>query len=247
MDFNFSLVLFLVVVITGAIWLLDIYVLRKKRNKEDKQPLVVEYSISFFPILLLVFVIRSFLFEPFQIPSRSMVPTLQVGDFILVNKFTYGIRLPVLGHKIIPVNEPQHGDVMVFTGPHDSRAFIKRVIGVPGDYIRMQNNQLWVNDQPYEQVLIEKMTNGAQLLEEATGTVTHQIQTREEPSKFGIAWEYVVPEDHYFMMGDNRDNSLDSRSWGPVPESNIIGKAVAIWMHWEDWGVPSFSRVGGIN
>jgi len=247
MDFNFSLVLLLVVVITGAIWLFDIYVLRKKRGKENPQPLVVEYSISFFPILLLVFVIRSFLFEPFQIPSRSMVPTLMVGDFILVNKFTYGIRVPVLGHTIIPVNKPQAGDVMVFIGPHDDRAFIKRIIGVPGDYIRMQNNQLWVNDALYDQAFIEKMSNGTQLLQETTGTVTHQIHTRENPGKFGRAWEYVVPDEHYFMMGDNRDNSLDSRSWGPVPESNIVGKAVAIWMHWENWGIPSFSRVGTIE
>lgn len=247
MDFNFALVLFLLVVITGAIWLLDIYLLRKKRGEEASQPLVVEYAISFFPILLLVFVIRSFLFEPFQIPSRSMVPTLQVGDFILVNKFTYGIRVPVLGNTIIPVNKPQPGEVMVFFPPHDNRAFIKRVIGVPGDHIRMQANQLWVNGEAYEQTFVEKMSNGTQLLDETTGNVLHQIYTREEPSKYGRAWEYVVPDGHYFMMGDNRDNSLDSRSWGPVPESNIIGRAVGIWMHWESWGIPSFSRVGAIE
>jgi len=247
MDFNFALVLFLLVVITGTIWLLDIYVLRKRRAEEALQPLVVEYSISFFPILLLVFVIRSFLFEPFQIPSRSMVPTLLVGDFILVNKFTYGIRVPVLGNTIIPINEPQPGEVMVFTPPHDNRAFIKRVIGVPGDHIRMQANQLWVNGEPYEQTFVEKMSNGTELLDETTGNVFHQIQTREEPSKYGRAWEYVVPDGHYFMMGDNRDNSLDSRAWGPVPESNIIGKAVGIWMHWEGWGIPSFSRLGSIE
>ena len=251
MDFDFALVLFIAVVVSGGIWLLDILVLRKRRQATGGQPVIVEYAASFFPVLFVVFIIRSFLFEPFQIPSKSMVPTLEVGDFILVNKYTYGIRLPVIGNKIVPVNEPKHGDIMVFIPPHDDRYFIKRVIGLPGDSIRMQDNQLWVNNAPYEQELIgivsEKMTVTTELSLETTGHVTHEIYTQDPAGRFGRGFEYVVPEGHYFMMGDNRDNSLDSRSWGPVPESNIVGKAVAIWMHWENWGLPSFSRVGGIK
>ena len=244
MDFDFALVLFIAVVVSGVLYALDKLVFRK-------EVAAVEFVASLFPVLLIVFVIRSFLFEPFQIPSKSMVPTLKVGDFILVNKFTYGIRLPVVGTKVIPINDPERGDVMVFFPPHDERYFIKRVIGLPGDYIRMQENQLWVNNEPYEQefieVIDEKMMARTQRSLETSGTVTHEIQTQDPAGKFGQAWEYVVPESHYFMMGDNRDNSLDSRAWGPVPESNIVGKAVGIWMHWENWGVPSFSRVGAIK
>lgn len=250
MDFDFALVLFIAVAITGAIWLLDILLLRKQRE-DDKQPIIVEYAISFFPVLFIVFLIRSFLFEPFQIPSKSMVPTLEVGDFILVNKFAYGLRLPVVGTKVVPISDPDRGDVMVFVPPHDERYFIKRVIGLPGDYIRMQDNQLWVNNEPYEQefvsIVSEKMTAATQLNLETTGTVTHEIHTRDPAGRYGRGFEYVVPDGHYFMMGDNRDNSLDSRSWGPVPESNIVGRAVAIWMHWENWGLPNFSRVGSIE
>ena len=250
MDFDFALVLFIVVSITGAIWLLDIFVFRKFRNT-DTRPVIVEYAVSFFPVLFVVFVIRSFLFEPFQIPSKSMLPTLKVGDFILVNKFTYGIRLPVIGSKIIPINNPERGDVMVFIPPHDPRYFIKRVIGLPGDRIRMENNQLWVNNQPYEQQFIDtvskKMTATTELSMETTGTVAHEIYTQNPAGPYGREFNYQVPEGHYFMVGDNRDNSLDSRAWGAVPEANIVGKAVAIWMHWENWDLPSFSRVGRIN
>lgn len=254
MDFDFALVLFIAVVVTGAIWLLDIFVLRKLRDSDsekESEPLIVEYAISFFPVLFIVFLIRSFLFEPFQIPSKSMVPTLQVGDFILVNKFTYGIRLPILGTKVIPINEPSRGEVMVFIPPHDERYFIKRVIGLPGDYIRIKDSQLWVNNEPYIQefvdVVSKKMSSETQLMIETTGNVTHEIQKRYPPGDYSQSFETVVPEGHYFMMGDNRDNSLDSREWGPVPESNIVGRAVAIWMHWENWDIPSFSRVGGIE
>ncbi len=250
MDFDFALALFIAVVLTGAIWVLDILVLRKAR-KEEPPSWVVDYAISFFPVLLIVFVIRSFVFEPFQIPSKSMIPTLEVGDFILVNKYIYGVRLPILGTKIIPVEDPDRGEVMVFTPPHDSRYFIKRVIGLPGDRIRIEDNQLWVNEQAYEQEFIEvveqKLTAETHLSVETSGEVRHRIHTRDPASRYGRSLEFVVPEGHYFMMGDNRDNSLDSRSWGAVPETNIVGKAVAIWMHWENWGIPSFSRVGGIN
>ena len=250
MDFDFTLVLFIAVFVSGGIWLLDILLLSKRRPSET-QPLVVEYAASFFPVLLIVFLIRSFLFEPFQIPSKSMVPTLEAGDFILVNKFAYGIRLPVAGNKIIPVNNPGRGEVMVFIPPHDDRYFIKRVIGLPGDSIRIQANQLWVNDEPYVQepvaTVSERMTARTQLSLETTGTVMHEIHTQIPAGRYGRAFAYTVPEDHYFMMGDNRDNSLDSRAWGPVPQSNIVGKAVAIWMHWENWDIPSFSRVGGIE
>jgi len=248
MDFNFTLVLFFAVVVTGIIWLLHSVVLK---NTPIGQFGFVESVASFFPILLVVFVIRSFLFEPFQIPSKSMVPTLEVGDFILVNKFSYGVRLPIIGNKVIPVSEPKVGDVMVFVPPHDERYFIKRVIGLPGDHIVIEENQVWVNGVLYEQEFIEtiaeNMNAKLNLITETTGEVSHQIQTMAPASNVGRSIERYVPEGHYFMMGDNRDASSDSRSWGAVPEENIVGKAVAIWMHWENWGIPSFSRTGAID
>ena len=251
MDFNFSLILLVAVAVTGGVWLLDLVWLKKLRAQDAEQPIVVEYSISFFPVLLLVFVIRSFLFEPFQIPSESMVPTLEVGDFILVNKFAYGVRLPVIGTKVIPVADPEPGDVMVFIPPHTSRYYIKRVIGLPGDYIRIENNQVWVNNVAYTQERLEKlndqMLSSDYLSNESIGERVHGIHTRVPSGRYGRNQEYVVPDGHYFMMGDNRDNSLDSRSWGAVPEANIVGKAVAIWMHWKNWDWPTFSRAGAIQ
>lgn len=251
MDFDFTKLLFGLVVVSGALWFLDRFLWRKNREEDDPTPMHVEWGASFFPVLAVVFFLRAFIFEPFQIPSSSMVPTLEVGDFIVVSKFSYGVRLPILGTKIIPVSDPKRGDVTVFIPPHDPRYFIKRVIGLPGDRIRIQDNQVWVNDEPYEQEFIATLeTLGSKkinLSQETTGDVEHQIRTWDPAGDLGRNKQFVVPENHYFMMGDNRDNSADSRAWGPVPEANLVGRAKAIWMHWENWGIPSFSRVGVIE
>ena len=222
---------------------------REEAAKRAREPVVVEYARSFFPVLLVVFVLRSFLVEPFQIPSSSMVPTLQVGDYILVNKFTFGIRLPVIRTKVLSVNEPRRGDVMVFFPPHmNDTYFIKRVIGLPGDTVAYRNKQLYVNGERIEQV----PATGAGLDPrykvdlETLGDSSHltQVDIRRSSPDF----ETVVRPGHYFMMGDNRDNSSDSRVWGQVPERDIVGKAFAIWMHWDSlFSIPSFSRVGLIE
>lgn len=287
MDINLPLILMVAVAVTGAIWLLDIFLWAKPRARaqaevdesygrlpEDerrqdkgylsaiaaatKEPALVEYSKSFFPILAIVFVLRSFLIEPFKIPSESMVPTLEVGDFIAVNKFSYGIRLPVFGTKVIDVDDPQRGDVVVFFPPHEDRYFIKRLVGLGGDEIRLIDNILYINGEKVEQEYIEDDVRprggnpcwgqAYQLFKERLGDETHVI--RKCPPG-GRAWNdvtWTVPPGHYFMMGDNRDNSLDSRGWPDpfVPDKNIVGKAFAIWMHWGE-GWPTLSRTGAIE
>ncbi|NHN78155.1 signal peptidase I [Azotobacter chroococcum] len=283
MSINFPLLLVLAVLVSGALALLDLIVLAPRRraavasyegsvgqpdqsvlDRLNKEPLLVEYGKSFFPVLAIVLVLRSFLVEPFQIPSGSMKPTLEVGDFILVNKFAYGIRLPVLDTKVIEVGEPQRGDVMVFRYPSDpSINYIKRVVGLPGDHIRYgSDKRLFVNGAPVAEQLLGKASGvlgSAVLYKEQLGDVEHLIrkETRRhaEPSR-----EWVVPEGHYFMMGDNRDNSNDSRYWndpqlvdemqGMVPDENIVGKAFAVWMSWPEpklQNLPNFSRVGLIH
>lgn len=269
MDIDFPLVLSWAVIISGALWLADAALLKPRRQRAAealqassdsvdpetlnavlKEPLIAEYARSFFPVLLLVLLLRSFLVEPYQIPSESMVPTLQVGDFILVNKFAYGIRLPVLGTKLWDVGEPQRGDVMVFIPPHEPRYFIKRVVGLPGDHIRYQNKTLYINGQRIEERFMEQVTVGGRpqyrIYEEKLGAETHEIYRyptlRERPG------EWTVPEGHYFMMGDNRGKSLDSRRWGFASDANVVGKAFAIWVHKEpglSW--PTFSRNGLIH
>ncbi|HJV87037.1 MAG TPA: signal peptidase I [Noviherbaspirillum sp.] len=229
-----------------------------------KQPTWIEYSGSFFPVIALVFFLRSFLYEPFKIPSSSMVPTLVIGDLILVNKFTYGIRLPIINKKIIEVNTPQRGDVMVFKYPKDpSLDYIKRVVGVPGDRIVYKNKRLTINGkelsyQPLPDYLDEEhLSYSKQYLEDLTG-VKHRILNDERapayvqnPDPFpgrelctynleGFAC--TVPSGHYFMMGDNRDNSLDSRYWGFVPDENIVGKAFFVWMN-----LGNFRRIGSFQ
>jgi signal peptidase I len=230
-----------------------------------RQPTWVEYSGSFFPVIALVFVLRSFLFEPFKIPSSSMVPTLLVGDLILVNKFDYGIRLPVINKKVIEVGNPQRGDVMVFKYPKDpSQDYIKRVIGVPGDKITYENKRLTVNGQPVEYVpmddyldderpvyhkqFLEKLTNAPHRILNMDGARTINLGAVEEfPHHENCTYSYdqftcIVPEGNYFMMGDNRDNSADSRYWGFVPDKNIVGKAVFVWMNFSN-----LKRIGGIH
>ncbi len=241
MNFDFALILFVLVVFTGICW---------AAHKYWKHP-VLDYIGSFFGVLVLVFVLRSFLFEPFQIPSGSMIPTLEVGDFILVNKYNYGVRLPIIRNKIIPMGEPQRGDIVVFTPPGENTAFIKRLVGMPGDHIRVEDNEVFINGEALEQEFLVSLPQPEgyawQLWQETTGEVEHQIRVLVPPSPYGRYYENLVPQGHYFMMGDNRDQSSDSRAWGFVPEGNIIGEAVVIWMNWKPWQIPSFDRVGGIN
>jgi signal peptidase I len=219
-----------------------------------RQPTWIEYSGSFFPVIALVFFLRSFLYEPFKIPSSSMVPTLVIGDLILVNKFTYGVRLPILNKKVIEVNDPQRGDVMVFKYPKDlSQDYIKRVVGVPGDKISYKNKRLTVNGKQAEYTALddylddERPVYHKQLRENLMGVSYHILndemappltlsEVREFPHKEACNYNddgftCVVPEGNYFMMGDNRDNSADSRYWGFVPNRNIVGKAFYVWMN----------------
>jgi len=216
-----------------------------------REPVVVDYAKSFFPIIFAVLVLRSFLFEPFQIPTGSMIPTLNVGDFIVVNKFAYGIRLPVIGTKIVDVDDPKRGDIMVFIPPHDPNYYIKRVIGMPGDHIRYDGKVVYVNNEPLEQEYVDFINDRRPPViysVEKVGGITHDIYTSPSPSYIRPgSWLWpegrVIPEGHYFMMGDNRDNSSDSRVWGPVTEDNIVGKAVAVWLHKEPGlALPSFSQ-----
>ncbi len=265
MSFDFPLILLVLVLVSGLVWLVDALVFAPRRRQQHEalsknvahdvpalqEPVVVEYARSFFPVLLVIFVLRSFIVEPFQIPSSSMVPTLQVGDYILVNKFTYGLRLPVARTKVIDIGEPQRGDVMVFFPPHQNKTyFIKRVVGIPGDVIEYKNKQLWVNGEVLElefvDVVIERGRPYHLLSEILTSGETRNVQL--DPLRPVRDFREVVQPGHYFMMGDNRDNSSDSRVWGQVPEEDIVGKAFAIWMHWESvLSTPSFDRVGGIH
>jgi signal peptidase I len=209
----------------------------------------VEYAKSFFPILFGVLLLRSFLFEPFQIPTGSMIPTLNIGDFIVVNKYAYGVRLPVTGTKILEVGEPKRGDVMVFIPPHEPVYYIKRVIGLPGDHVQYRDKVVYVNGQALpqtDQKLVEEM--GIMHGQEEIGGIRHDIYTAAA-ERFERTYEFmppegiVVPEGHYFMMGDNRDNSSDSRYWGPVSEQSIVGKAVAVWMQKQPGlSLPGFSQ-----
>jgi len=252
MDIDFSLVLVILVTICGVIWLIDHFLFAKARNKSGatEEPIVVEYAKSFFPVLFIVLMLRSFVIEPFQIPSGSMIPTLEVGDFILVNKYHYGLRLPVVGTKIVENNAPQRGEVMVFIPPHDPRYFIKRVVGLPGDRIDYENKILRINGEQLEvdivdEVMIETavgMRSGI-LFNEQLGPVNHNAQIVASDTRGSSRTSWIVPPGHYFMMGDNRDNSADSRVWGPVPEENIVGKAIAVWMHKDPgFNLPTFSR-----
>lgn len=259
---NFALIMFIALVVTGLIWLADHLFFRPKRPREAKEPLLVEYSRSFFPVILVVFLVRSFLVEPFRIPSGSMIPTLQAGDFILVNKYTWGIRLPVINQKIIEVGRPRRGDVAVFRYPVDtSLDYIKRIVGLPGDRVSYVDKRLFINGEPvkmdfvrpYDYVKPGLNSVAAQLYLEYLGNHPHQtlIQPDEPPIRLeGVRTfryrdhcEYnergftcVVPPGHYFAMGDNRDDSTDSRYWGFVPDENIVGRAFLIWMNFDDFG-----------
>jgi signal peptidase I len=296
---NFALILFILLVVSGAMWLVDVLWLAKVRERmaaaklaefdtrnasragvpadatareraalrEElaRRPWYMEYTASFFPVILLVFVLRSFLFEPFRIPSGSMIPTLQIGDLILVNKYAYGIRLPVINRKVIELGSPQRGDVMVFRFPHNPQQdYIKRVVALPGDRVAYLNRQLLLNGQPVPaqplpRYLDEERLQHYSQFSEKLGEVEHRI-VMSEGMGVPVMRSYVhthpdacrynaegvsctVPAGHYFVMGDNRDNSEDSRYWGFVPDQNIVGRAFFVWLTLKGW-VPSFERVG---
>lgn len=254
MNIDFALILVVGTLVTGIIWLLDHLIWAKKRppvtedSDESNEPVIVEYARFLFPVFLIVLVLRGFIAEPFRIPSGSMLPTLKVGDFILVNKFSYGLRLPVLNKKFVSISEPQRGDVIVFRYPENpSVDYIKRVIGVPGDEVAYYNKVLYINGKPAKQqpdgeVMVDFYTY-KQFNEEYKDT-RHKIFVN--PMMPAADFVITVPEKKYFVMGDNRDNSRDSRVWGYVPEENLVGKAFLVWMswHWGDW--PELGRIGTV-
>ena len=245
---DLALILTLLTLFTGIVVAVDRFWLRKQRAEGEVHPnravhLLIDYSRSFFPVLLFVLVIRSFIFEPFRIPSGSMRPTLLEGDYIFVTKFAYGLRLPVTHAEILETGSPERGDVVVFRKPQDpSINYIKRVIGLPGDTIEYRNHQLVVNGEPVpkRQVPDDDVGPSVDKYVEMLGDREHGILV----SAYGPARGegiYRVPEGEYFMFGDNRDNSEDSRFIGAVPEEYLVGHAVRIWMHmdgleWPDWG-----------
>ncbi|CAI8373898.1 MAG: Signal peptidase I [Cellvibrionales bacterium UBA7375] len=243
MDFNFELILTVIFFICGLCWLMN----KSIRADEDS---LIGFFASLAPVLFFVLVLRSFIAEPFQIPSKSMVPTLKVGDYILVNKWIYGLRLPVLHNKIIDVSLPERGDVMVFYPPHQDRYFIKRVIGLPGDKVNLIKGQLFINGEKMAQkaYMDEPAAPRSVVMTEDLGSTEHLMQRRNLPTRLSLNFSTTVPAGHYFMMGDNRDNSSDSRVWGPVPENRIVGKAFARWMFWDSFtSLPSFERAGKIQ
>lgn len=301
----FSLILVLVTLTSGLIWLIDARLFAPKRREKlalaqaatselseesaekiIREPSIVETARSIFPVIAFVLILRSFIYEPFQIPSGSMMPTLLVGDFILVEKFSYGLKDPVWRKKLIETGEPKRGDVAVFKYPENPKIdYIKRVVGLPGDTIIYRNKQLYIKpacmqgriDCSAAQLVKRVEVNNGEFFQDGTplirykeqlGDVTHDILINPaRPDMINYYFrqpnlpvgEFVVPQGHYFMMGDNRDNSTDSRYWGFVPEANLVGKAVAIWMSFEFDRKPSdflptwiptgvrFNRVGGIQ
>lgn len=259
MIFDFSTMLFFASVFTGAVWLIDSLWLAPKRRVAAarlgdggqevdpasvqatlRESTFVEYCKSFFPVIFAVFLLRSFLVEPFRIPSGSMMPTLLAGDFILVKKYEYGVRLPVINKKIFDVGDPQRGDVVVFRFPKDpSVDYIKRLVAVGGDHVQYDNKVVTVNGKVagqvpqgrYEGKGTALSASGSLLNREDLLGVQHDILLR--PGAPGQTVDLIVPEGEYFVMGDNRDNSNDSRFWGTVPDKNLVGRAFMIWMNWD--------------
>ncbi len=259
---NFELLLVLLTAISGFIWFADyfLFILKEKhRNvknngyRQKKHSFFVEQCISFFPIFLIVLILRSFVFEPFRIPSASMMPTLLIGDFILVNKYEYGLRLPVTHEKFLDNNTPKRGDIVVFRYPENPKIpYIKRIIGLPGDKITYYNKTLYIND-----ILADQTTNGpysaygsgltmigSLLISENLGNIDHEILI--DPERSSLEFVTIVPDSQYFVLGDNRDNSKDSRYWGFVPEKNLLGKAFLVWMNWDakSKNIVNFQRIG---
>jgi signal peptidase I len=233
-----------------------------KSEKYNHRPKLVQWSIELFPVLLLVLVFRGFIFEPFRVPSNSMMPTLLTGDFILVNKFDYGFRLPITNTKLVEFSKPNRGDVIVFRYPNYEKNpgysgvdFIKRIVAGPGDVISYKNDQLSLNGKsmnikkigPYSAVDSGKPMNNYQLVQELLDSMPHEMLLNPNEQSKEIP-EITIPDGHYFVMGDNRSHSSDSRFWGFVPEDYIIGRAIGIWMHWDwNYNTMQFSRIGGFN
>lgn len=233
---NFALFLVVAAAVSGFIYLLDILFWAKKRQENQKPNRIIEYARSFFPVFFLVLMLRSFIVEPFRIPSGSLEPTLLVGDFLIVNKFIYGLRLPVLDKKVIAISNPKRGDIAVFRWPPDtSFDFIKRVIGLPGDHIVYHNKQLTINGQLMQQHFIEYTVDESSGLavakySENLNGIQHDLYVN--PNARAVDFDVIVPQGQYFMMGDNRDDSADSRFWGFVSDENLRGKASLVWMSW---------------
>jgi signal peptidase I len=239
---------------SGGIWLIDALLLKPKRRRSAsaaaEEPMLVQYARSFFPVLLIVLVIRSFVFEPFRIPSESMMPGLIAGDFIFVNKFSYGLRLPVVNSKILNTGEPERGDVIVFRLPADpSVHFIKRLIGLPGDHVVVRDNQIFINGASVPQRSDGRYPGRDQfedspLALETLGGKGHVIMLAENrPAR---DFDAVVPKGRYFFMGDNRNDSEDGRFSlvGFVPERNLVGHAMRIGLNWRMPGWPDWRRIG---
>jgi len=270
LDGNFALLLFTAVVVTGVYWLAELLYFKRAREETTAathQPWWLDWTAGLFPVILIVFLLRSFLFEPFKIPSGSMIPTLQIGDLILVNKFHYGVRLPVINKKLTDGTPVARGDVMVFRyPPKPSLDYIKRVVGLPGDKIEYINKTLTINGQPISKTALpdyfdEDQMTYAKLFQEQIGGKTHRLLNNDRrpagwneadteanyPNKQNCQYSELgvtctVPAGHYFMMGDNRDNSLDSRYFGFVPDANIVGRAFFVWMNFGN-----LKRIGGFD
>ena len=261
MNIDFSLVLFIVIAAAGIIWAVDAYFFAPKRekiegideqgNKLTNEPAAVEFARFIFPVVLIVFLLRGFIAEPFRIPSGSMLPTLEIGDFILVSKFNYGVRIPVINKKVIDLGSPERGDVIVFRYPENpSIDYIKRVIGVPGDEIGYYNKVLYINGKIAEQQPKGDYPVGYYSFKRAEETLPnpelkHDILMTDLQAASDFT-NLIVPANSYFVMGDNRDNSRDSRVWGFVPDENLVGRAFFVWMSWEWGNWPKWHRVGTV-
>jgi signal peptidase I len=267
---DFALILTVLTLLCGAFWLLDKLVLAKRRGADGKPNETVDFFASLFPVLAIVLGLRSFVYEPFRIPSSSMMPTLLIGDFILVNKFAYGVRLPVTNTLLFGTGEPERGDVVVFRypgrtppNPGDPPAgtdYIKRVIGLPGDVIQVQDNRLVVNGMAVsygpEDIYVGvgaqdaiAMTGATRVSEALVPGHEHAILDRWDRQWNDGDGTYTVPQGHYFVLGDNRVASDDGRFWGFVPEANLAGRADVIWLNCSNWAcVDSFDwrRMGDV-
>jgi len=246
----FEVILVVATFATGIIWLADRLFFAKRRAARqgllETEPVLVDYSRAFFPVLAIVLVLRSFIAEPYKIPSSSMMPNLLIGDFILVNKFSYGLRLPINNHKVVALGEPKRGDVVVFKPPHaPDENWIKRVIGLPGDRIGFRGDVVYLNGTPMSYQKMGEYVGhgrgaemtGATLLKEDLPDRPHTVLEWLDRTPYGAEGEWEVPAGHYFVMGDNRDNSLDSRFWTAafLPETSLRGKAFLIWLNCEGW------------